>query len=172
MTLTQQSHAAQRERTGGWVVCIVGSCASPPTRTSTMLRGVCRSLHHGNASRALRPGSNVLYLASTTRPAETSRRTSSRSSTSSSRPEKRSILACVSHRGRLYSQLSKYRLSALVMSTTSAGYLAAGGPVDAVSLGAACLGTMLASSSANCFNQVTQGGKPGDYIPPAAVLCR
>ncbi|CAN0225582.1 unnamed protein product, partial [Ectocarpus sp. 12 AP-2014] len=56
----------------------------------------------------------------------------------------------------LYSQLSKHRLSALVMSTTSAGYLAAGGPVDALALTSACVGTMLASSSANTFNQVIE----------------
>lgn len=120
------------------------ACASPPTRTSMMLRGVCRSLRQADVSRALRPGSNVLYLPNSSR---SSRR-------SSSTPETRSGLASISHRGRLYLQLSKYRLSALVMSTTSAGYLAAGGPVDALALGAACVGTMLASSSANCFNQV------------------
>ncbi|CAM9159944.1 unnamed protein product, partial [Discosporangium mesarthrocarpum] len=57
---------------------------------------------------------------------------------------------------RVYSQLSKYRLSSLVVMTTSAGYLAAGGPVDVASLSAACLGTMLASSSANTFNQVIE----------------
>ncbi|CAM9095034.1 unnamed protein product [Laminaria digitata] len=67
-----------------------------------------------------------------------------------------SVLEQAQHRARLYSQLSKYRLSALVMATTSAGYLAAGGPVDAVSLSCACLGTMLASSSANTFNQVIE----------------
>lgn len=74
-----------------------------------------------------------------------------------SRPEaERSIFAEAGHWARLYSQLSKYRLSALVMTTTSAGYLAAGGPVDAVSLCCACVGTMLASSSANTFNQVIE----------------
>lgn len=65
-------------------------------------------------------------------------------------------LSQAKHRLRLYSQLSKYRLSALVVSTTSAGYLAAGGPVDPVSLSCACVGTMLASSSANTFNQVIE----------------
>lgn len=67
-----------------------------------------------------------------------------------------SLMEQAQHKARLYSQLSKYRLSALVMATTSAGYLAAGGPVDAVSLSCACLGTMLASSSANTFNQVIE----------------
>lgn len=68
----------------------------------------------------------------------------------------RSFVANTQHNFRLYMQLSKYRLSALVMATTSAGYLAAGGPVDAVVLSCACLGTMLASSSANTFNQVLE----------------
>ena len=71
-------------------------------------------------------------------------------------PPKASVMEQAQHRARLYSQLSKYRLSALVMATTSAGYLAAGGPVDAASLSCACLGTMLASSSANTFNQVIE----------------
>jgi len=119
-----------------------------------MLRGVCGSLHkpllHANASRALRIGPDVLSSSSS------SSSGGGCSSKSRRSQETRSILATVSHRGRLYMQLSKYRLSALVMSTTSAGYLAAGGPIDAASLGAACLGTMLASSSANCFNQVNQ----------------
>lgn len=60
------------------------------------------------------------------------------------------------HRLHLYSQLSKYRLSALVMVTTSAGYMASGGPVEWLSLSSACVGTMLASSSANTFNQVIE----------------
>lgn len=70
--------------------------------------------------------------------------------------DERTLVALVQHRLRLYSQLSKYRLSALVMATTSAGYLAAGGPVDAVALSSACVGTMLASSSANTLNQVIE----------------
>lgn len=60
------------------------------------------------------------------------------------------------NRLQLYAQLSKYRLSALVMVTTSAGYLATGGPVDLVPLTSACVGTMLASCSANTFNHVIE----------------
>ena len=70
--------------------------------------------------------------------------------------EERSLRANAQHNLRLYLQLSKHRLSALVMATTSAGYLAAGGPVDVVTLSCACVGTMLASSSANTFNQVLE----------------
>lgn len=62
----------------------------------------------------------------------------------------------VKHRLQVYSQLSKYRLSALVMFTTSAGYLAAGGPVEVVSLSSACVGTMLSSCAANTFNHVIE----------------
>lgn len=149
-------HLGEGEGWTWWVYATSPARTSPPTHTRTMLRGVRRSLHQAEVVRALRLGPNVVSEQSTSARPETS---STRNSSSSSRPETRSILASVSHRGRLYSQLSKYRLSALVMSTTSAGYLAAGGPVDAVCLGAACLGTMLASSSANCFNQVIQGCK-------------
>lgn len=78
------------------------------------------------------------------------------SGNSSAQRENRTFVTDVKHRLQLYSQLSKYRLSALVMATTSAGYLGAGGPIDAISLSCACLGTMLASSSANTFNQVIE----------------
>lgn len=102
-----------------------------------------RPLTHDQASRALRLGSaGVCGIGTDSR---------------GSRPKgKHGLLAEAGNRSRLYAQLSKYRLSALVMSTTSAGYLAAGGPVDALTLSWACLGTMLASSSANTFNQVIE----------------
>jgi heme O synthase-like polyprenyltransferase len=38
--------------------------------------------------------------------------------------------------------------------TTSAGFVAAGGPIAWVPLASVCVGTMLAASSANTFNQV------------------
>ncbi|KAF4323272.1 hypothetical protein BBO99_00001532 [Phytophthora kernoviae] len=53
----------------------------------------------------------------------------------------------------IYSQLSKSRLSALVVLTTGAGFLMAGGPISWGSFAAATLGTSLAAASANTFNQ-------------------
>lgn len=51
-----------------------------------------------------------------------------------------------------YLDLSKARLSALVVSTTAAGFLAAGGPLS--TMGFACAGTALCSSSAAALNQI------------------
>ncbi|CAM9768393.1 unnamed protein product [Chrysoparadoxa australica] len=55
-----------------------------------------------------------------------------------------------------YLDLSKARLSSLVVFTTSAGYLAAGGPVEVLPMSAACIGTALAAASASTFNQVIE----------------
>lgn len=53
----------------------------------------------------------------------------------------------------IYSQLSKARLSALVVMTTGAGFLMAGGPISWGTFAAATVGTSLAAASANTFNQ-------------------
>ena len=53
-----------------------------------------------------------------------------------------------------FAELSKLKLSALVVSTTSAGFLAAGGPISYPTLAACTLGTALCSSSASTFNQI------------------
>lgn len=53
----------------------------------------------------------------------------------------------------VYAQLSKARLSALVVVTTGAGFLMAGGPISWGSFAAATVGTSLAAASANSFNQ-------------------
>jgi heme o synthase len=53
----------------------------------------------------------------------------------------------------IYSQLSKLRLSSLVVMTTGAGFLMAGGPISWGSFAAATVGTSLAAASANTFNQ-------------------
>lgn len=53
-----------------------------------------------------------------------------------------------------FSQLSKLRLSSLVVATTSAGFLAAGGPISWTTLTACSLGTAFCASSASTFNQV------------------
>lgn len=124
-----------------------GCCAT------AMLRSVRGRLHvplaRAGAVHAQRLGTDLFCV---TRTGGACRHSSDQSSARGDR----SFAAEAQHRMRLYSQLSKYRLSALVMATTSAGYLAAGGPVDAVALSCACLGTMLASSSANTFNQVIE----------------
>jgi protoheme IX farnesyltransferase len=52
------------------------------------------------------------------------------------------------------SELSKARLSALVVSTSSFGYLAAATPISYSTLAAASLGTALCSSSASTLNQI------------------
>jgi len=60
----------------------------------------------------------------------------------------------------VYSELSKFRLSALVVSTAGAGFAAGcgawGGAVDPIVLGSLCSGTFLAATSANTFNQVIE----------------
>jgi len=56
----------------------------------------------------------------------------------------------------LLSELSKARLSALVVFTTSTGYLAAGGPIDFAAFASACVGTSLAAASASTFNQILE----------------
>uniref|UniRef100_M4BN81 Protoheme IX farnesyltransferase, mitochondrial n=1 Tax=Hyaloperonospora arabidopsidis (strain Emoy2) TaxID=559515 RepID=M4BN81_HYAAE len=53
----------------------------------------------------------------------------------------------------IYSQLGKARLSALVVMTTGAGFLMAGGPISWCTFAAATVGTSLAAASANTFNQ-------------------
>lgn len=53
----------------------------------------------------------------------------------------------------VYSQLSKVRLSSLVVMTTGAGFLMAGGPISWGSFAAATAGTSLAAAAANTFNQ-------------------
>lgn len=54
----------------------------------------------------------------------------------------------------MYSQLSKARLSALVVASTVAGFAMAGPPLSLGVLGATTVGTFLCAASANTFNQV------------------
>lgn len=60
------------------------------------------------------------------------------------------------HWGGIYSELSKVRLSALVVMTTGAGYVFSGAASSAgfLPFAAAAVGTTLAACSANTFNQV------------------
>jgi len=53
----------------------------------------------------------------------------------------------------MYAELSKARLSALVVVTAGAGYGAGVGPLDPITFGALAAGTSLAAASANTFNQ-------------------
>jgi heme O synthase-like polyprenyltransferase len=55
-----------------------------------------------------------------------------------------------------FADLSKFRLSSLVVFTTSAGFLCAGSPIDIYSLFAASSGTALCAASAGTFNQVLE----------------
>lgn len=56
----------------------------------------------------------------------------------------------------IYSELSKSKLSALVVATTAAGYLMSSAPIEPLALAAALGGTFLCSASANSFNQVIE----------------
>jgi heme O synthase-like polyprenyltransferase len=56
----------------------------------------------------------------------------------------------------LYSELSKARLSALVVASTSAGFMMAGPPFDWMTMMATCVGTGFCAASANTFNQVIE----------------
>ena len=67
--------------------------------------------------------------------------------------------------------LSKFRLSAFVVSTAAAGFVL-GSPtsVDAGKLAATCAGTMLCSASANALNQVVERAPDGTMRRTACLL--
>lgn len=73
-----------------------------------------------------------------------------------SEPADNNILVEKSSIGKAYRELAKARLSALVVATTAAGFLAAGGPISTqLDVLAACVvGTTLCSSSAAAWNQI------------------
>ena len=56
----------------------------------------------------------------------------------------------------IYSELAKAKLSALVVSTTAAGYIAAGEPIHWPTLAACLVGTAACSSSAAALNQILE----------------
>ncbi|KAG8391423.1 hypothetical protein BUALT_Bualt01G0186300 [Buddleja alternifolia] len=59
------------------------------------------------------------------------------------------------HYGRCYWELSKARLSMLVVATSGTGYvLGSGGSIDYLGLCCTCAGTMMVAASANSLNQV------------------
>jgi len=61
-------------------------------------------------------------------------------------------------KSKAFAELAKAKLSALVVSTTAAGFVAAGGPISTQLdvLAAVVLGTALCSSSAAAFNQILE----------------
>uniref|UniRef100_A0A7R9URP9 Heme O synthase n=1 Tax=Diacronema lutheri TaxID=2081491 RepID=A0A7R9URP9_DIALT len=61
----------------------------------------------------------------------------------------------------IYLELAKYRLSSLVVFTTSAGYAMAGPPFDLAVLAPTLVGTFLASASASCLNQIYERDRDG-----------
>ncbi|CAL4963396.1 unnamed protein product [Urochloa decumbens] len=66
-----------------------------------------------------------------------------------------SVSDALRHYGRCYWELSKARLSALVVATSGAGYvLGSGNIVDIAGLCCTCAGTMMVAASANTLNQV------------------
>jgi protoheme IX farnesyltransferase len=61
-----------------------------------------------------------------------------------------------SFRGKVksYLELSKFRLSSMVVLTSGAGYVCAGLPFDYTTMAAVCTGTALCAASAGTFNQI------------------
>ena len=59
-------------------------------------------------------------------------------------------------KAKCYAELSKFRLSSLVVFTSGAGYALAGAPIDACTMLAACFGTALCAASAGTFNQIIE----------------
>lgn len=53
-----------------------------------------------------------------------------------------------------YLELSKFRLSSMVVLTSGAGYVCAGLPFDYATMAAVCTGTALCAASAGTFNQI------------------
>ncbi|XP_077244924.1 cytochrome c oxidase 10 [Tasmannia lanceolata] len=67
----------------------------------------------------------------------------------------RDVAEAIRHYGRCYSELSKARLSMLVVATSGAGFvLGSGGIIDFAGLCWTCAGTMMVAASANSLNQV------------------
>ena len=56
----------------------------------------------------------------------------------------------------MYGELSKFRLSSLVVVTSGAGFLATGLPIDWTVLAATCVGTGFCAASANTWNQIRE----------------
>ena len=57
---------------------------------------------------------------------------------------------------RLYADLTKFRLSSLVVVTSGFGFLCGGAPIDWTMMVATCVGTGLCAASAGSFNQIIE----------------
>uniref|UniRef100_M0ZN20 Heme O synthase n=1 Tax=Solanum tuberosum TaxID=4113 RepID=M0ZN20_SOLTU len=67
----------------------------------------------------------------------------------------RDIVDMAKHYGRCYAELSKARLSMLVVATSGTGYiLGSGSAIDYMGLCCTCAGTMMVAASASTLNQV------------------
>ncbi|WJX34123.1 heme o synthase [Trifolium repens] len=65
------------------------------------------------------------------------------------------LISLARHYGNCYSELSKARLSLLVVATSGTGFvLGSGGAVDLSMLSYSCLGTMMVAASASTLNQI------------------
>jgi len=60
-----------------------------------------------------------------------------------------------------YLELAKFRLSALVVVTSGAGFICTGLPIDYSLLTTTCLGTALCAASAGTFNQIIEKERDG-----------
>lgn len=74
---------------------------------------------------------------------------------SSSAAAEQDFIGAISHYGRCYWELSKARLSMLVVATSGTGYvLGSSQAIDLAGLSWTCIGTMMVAASANSLNQV------------------
>ena len=76
------------------------------------------------------------------------------SNTSDSVEKKKKETSWLKRKVGIYGELSKFRLSSLVVLTTGAGFLCAGGPIEWGTMASACFGTALCAASAGTFNQI------------------
>ena len=73
---------------------------------------------------------------------------------SNNKEKKRSDDSQIINKFKAYLDLSKFRLSSLVVFTTAAGFLSAGGPVIWDTMMCTCFGTAFCAASASTFNQI------------------
>jgi protoheme IX farnesyltransferase len=77
-------------------------------------------------------------------------------SSQTERPKRVSTSSLITQHLKVLGDLSKFRLSSLVVLTTSAGFVLAGSPLDVCTLIAASAGTGLCAASASTFNQIIE----------------
>ena len=125
-----------------------------------MRRAMLTSLARSSPLRfsAPRPASRSLHRSFCAARAATSAETSASAAaavgSTTANPVSETMAAVARRYGGMYMELSKARLSALVVASTSAGYFMAGTPISCTSLAAVTVGTSLAACSANTWNQL------------------